>query len=140
MNTVEMNTVKKMKNFNIQESEQGLRKVDWKALSPKYLREELELIQKFDIDPVVWNSATEFQRKVWMACLQIPKGCVATYSDIALAIGQPKAVRAVANALGKNAIAIRIPCHRVIGVGHLGGYSCPVGIKAKAFVLHEECI
>ncbi|XP_037825253.1 methylated-DNA--protein-cysteine methyltransferase [Lucilia sericata] len=56
---------------------------------------------------------TEFQRKVWSALLEIPFGEECTYSDLAVAIGNPKAVRAVANAVGSNNIAIFIPCHRV---------------------------
>lgn len=57
---------------------------------------------------------TNFQLKVWEALLRIPAGTVCTYSDVARAIGNPKATRAVGSALGANAIAYLIPCHRVI--------------------------
>jgi AraC family transcriptional regulator of adaptative response/methylated-DNA-[protein]-cysteine methyltransferase len=66
---------------------------------------------------------TNFQVKVWRALLQIPVGSVATYEDIATAIGAPAAVRAVGTAIGRNPVAFLIPCHRVIRTtGALGGY------------------
>lgn len=66
---------------------------------------------------------TNFQIAVWRALLAIPQGEVTTYSRIAEAIGRPKAVRAVGNAVGANPIAFLIPCHRVLRqVGALGGY------------------
>ena len=67
---------------------------------------------------------TEFQMKVWAYLRKIPRGSVKTYSQVATAIGNPLAVRAVANAIGKNPYAPKIPCHRVIkSDGSLGGYS-----------------
>ena len=66
---------------------------------------------------------TDFQTSVWRALLEIPYGATASYADIARAIGQPTAVRAVARANGDNRLAIIIPCHRVIGSdGKLTGY------------------
>ena len=66
---------------------------------------------------------TKFQIKVWNYLRTIPKGHVRTYSQVAKAIKKPKAVRAVANAIGKNPYAPKIPCHRVIrSDGSLGGY------------------
>jgi AraC family transcriptional regulator of adaptative response/methylated-DNA-[protein]-cysteine methyltransferase len=59
-------------------------------------------------------AGTNFQIKVWDALLRIPPGSVCTYEDIALRIGQPSAARAVGGAVGSNAIAYLIPCHRVI--------------------------
>ena len=73
---------------------------------------------------------TKFQIKVWKYLKTIPKGEVRTYLQVAKAINKPKAVRAVANAVGKNPYAPRIPCHRVIRTdGSLGGYSGTGGIK-----------
>jgi AraC family transcriptional regulator of adaptative response/methylated-DNA-[protein]-cysteine methyltransferase len=60
---------------------------------------------------------TNFQVKVWEALLQIPSGAVCTYADVARAIHHPKAVRAVGGAVGANAVAYLIPCHRVIRQG-----------------------
>jgi AraC family transcriptional regulator of adaptative response/methylated-DNA-[protein]-cysteine methyltransferase len=66
---------------------------------------------------------TAFQLKVWEALLKIPSGHLASYSDIAKAIGAPGASRAVGTAIGQNSIAYLIPCHRVIReTGELGGY------------------
>jgi AraC family transcriptional regulator of adaptative response/methylated-DNA-[protein]-cysteine methyltransferase len=60
---------------------------------------------------------TNFQVKVWEALLRIPSGAVCTYADIARTIQKPQAVRAVGGAIGANAIAYLIPCHRVIRQG-----------------------
>ena len=82
---------------------------------------------------------TEFQLKVWNYLKKIPKGKVKTYADVAKAIGKPLAVRAVANAIGKNPYPPKIPCHRVIrSDGTLGGYSGKGGIKKKRRLLRLE--
>ena len=84
-------------------------------------------------------NGTKFQKKVWLELSKIPKGETRTYKEIAIAIGHPLAVRAVANACGKNPHPIKIPCHRVIrSDGKLGGYSAPGGIAAKRRLLKEE--
>ena len=85
------------------------------------------------------TSGTLFQKKVWLELSKIPKGETRTYKEIAIAIGRPLAVRAVANACGKNPHPIKIPCHRVIrSDGKLGGYSAPGGTAAKRRLLKEE--
>jgi AraC family transcriptional regulator of adaptative response/methylated-DNA-[protein]-cysteine methyltransferase len=67
---------------------------------------------------------TNFQLKVWRALLAIPVGSVTTYGDLAAAIGDPKASRAVGTAVGSNPVSYLIPCHRVIrATGELGGYA-----------------
>ena len=82
---------------------------------------------------------TKFQLKVWNYLKKIPRGKVKTYSDVAKSIGKPLAVRAVANAIGKNPLAPQIPCHRVIrSDGSLGGYSGKGGIKTKRLLLKKE--
>ena len=82
---------------------------------------------------------TLLQIKVWKYLKKIPKGKVKTYSEVARAIGKPKAVRAVANAIGKNPYPIKIPCHRVIrSDGSLGGYSGKGGIRTKRNILRGE--
>jgi methylated-DNA-[protein]-cysteine S-methyltransferase len=82
---------------------------------------------------------TKFQLKVWSYLRKIPRGSLKTYSQVAKAIGKPRAVRAVANAIGKNPYAPKIPCHRVIrSDGSLGGYSGKGGIKTKRFLLKKE--
>ena len=82
-----------------------------------------------------------FQLKVWKYLKKIPRGSVKTYFQVAKGIGKPLAVRAVANAIGKNPYAPRIPCHRVIrSDGSLGGYSGKGGIKTKKLLLKKEGI
>ena len=84
---------------------------------------------------------TKFQLKVWNYLKKIPRGKVKTYSEVAKSIGKPFAVRAVANAIGKNPLAPQIPCHRVIrSDGSLGGYSGKGGIKTKRLLLKKEGI
>ena len=81
------------------------------------------------------------QLKVWKYLKTIPKGELRTYSQVAKAIKKPKAVRAVANAIGKNPYAPKIPCHRVIrSDGSLGGYSGKGGINTKRKLLKSEGI
>ena len=73
---------------------------------------------------------TEFQLRVWSALRYIPPGETRSYSDVAEMIGEPKAVRAVANACASNPVPLIIPCHRVIRKdGSLGGYGLGVGRK-----------
>ena len=87
----------------------------------------------------VLGSGTVFQKKVWLELSKIPKGETRTYKEIAIAIGRPLAVRAVANACGKNPHPTKIPSHRVIrSDGKLGGYSAPGGTAAKRRLLKEE--
>ena len=82
---------------------------------------------------------TIFQIKVWKEINKIPKGCVKTYKEIAVIIGNPKSSRAVANACGKNPYVPTIPCHRVIrSDGKLGGYSGEGGINTKKKLLMSE--
>lgn len=75
---------------------------------------------------------TEFQKKVWNELLKIPYGETKSYKDIALAIGNEKACRAIGMANNKNPIPIIIPCHRVIGSNKkLVGYSGGIDVKEK---------
>ncbi len=81
--------------------------------------------------------ATAFQWRVWQALQHIPRGETRSYSEIADEIGEPRAVRAVANACGRNRLAVVVPCHRVIREdGSLGGYRW--GIERKRKLLAEE--
>src|SRR5688572_14945027 len=84
-------------------------------------------------------NGTPFQKKVWKALLGIPKGKTLTYKELAKSIGKPRAIRAVANAVGANPMCPDIPCHRVIrSDGTLGGYSGKGGIKTKLKLLKKE--
>ncbi len=78
-----------------------------------------------------------FQIKVWEALMQVPSGHVTTYSEIAGAIGHPKAVRAVGTAVGRNPVSLLIPCHRALRKsGGLGGYHW--GLPVKRAILAWE--
>lgn len=83
---------------------------------------------------------TDFQKKVWKQLLAIPYGNTVSYQDIAAALGDKNAVRAVGSANGKNPISIIVPCHRVIGRnGNLIGYGG--GVWRKEWLLkHEKSI
>ena len=84
-------------------------------------------------------TGTTLQIKVWKYLKTIPKGQTRTYKQVAIAIKKPKAIRAVANAVGRNPYPIVIPCHRVIrSDGKLGGYSGPGGLKIKKKLLKKE--
>ena len=81
--------------------------------------------------------ATAFQRRVWQELRQIPFGETRTYAEVAKAIGQPQATRAVARACATNPTALVIPCHRVVrGDGELGGYRW--GAERKKALLEKE--
>lgn len=85
---------------------------------------------KFDL-PLLFVG-TNFQKKVWNELLKIPYGKTVSYGEMASRIGMPRAVRAVANANGANAISIFVPCHRVIGSdGSLTGYGGGLAAKKK---------
>lgn len=80
---------------------------------------------------------TAFQQRVWRALQEIPSGATASYRDIATRIGAPKAVRAVAQACAANALAIAIPCHRVVRLdGDISGYRW--GVERKRALLDRE--
>lgn len=82
------------------------------------------------------STGTSFQRKVWRAMLSIPRGQTRSYAWLAKKIGQPKAVRAVANACGANPVPIIVPCHRVIASdGSLGGFGGGLPMKKRLLKL-----
>jgi methylated-DNA-[protein]-cysteine S-methyltransferase len=88
-----------------------------------------------------FTSGTIFQKLVWNALLDISRGSVITYAELAKRIGKPSAVRAVANAVGANPFAPEVPCHRVIrSDGTLGGYSGIGGVERKKKLLQNEGI
>ena len=77
-----------------------------------------------------------FREKVYAAARKIPRGKVATYGAVALAIGAPRAARAVGNALNKNPFAPKVPCHRVVRAdGSLGGYASGERAKTKRLIV-----
>jgi AraC family transcriptional regulator of adaptative response/methylated-DNA-[protein]-cysteine methyltransferase len=105
---------------------------DWMKVLNLYLNQENKKLNlPLDIQ------GTAFQIKVWKYLQKIPYGKTLSYTEVADAIGCPKAVRAVAGACAKNKIALVIPCHRVLrGTGHLAGYRW--GLKRKEKLLKLE--
>ena len=101
-----------------------------------------QLIEYFEAERTEFDlpldaDGTEFQKKVWAALLTIPSGETCTYGDIAKQIDNPKGMRAVGLANGKNPLTIVVPCHRVIGSnGKLTGYAS--GTDRKAWLLNHE--
>ncbi len=90
-----------------------------------------------DLDLPLDIRATAFQRRVWQELQRIPFGKTRSYGEVARRIGEPKATRAVAQACGKNPVALVIPCHRVVREdGELGGYRW--GVERKQALLERE--
>lgn len=115
---------------------------EWQPNHPILQQAENELaryfaneINKFSV-PIA-AKGTDFQKSVWHQLTRIDFGETRSYQDIANAIGNPKAVRAVGLANGKNPISIIVPCHRVIGKdGKLTGYAG--GVDRKQWLLKHE--
>ena len=134
----------------IGEEDGYITRVTWNHIPMEFVLEETELIlcckQQIDeffagerkaFDLPLAPMGTEFQKKVWAALEEIPYGETRTYGEIAAAVGNPKAARAVGMANNKNPIAIIIPCHRVVGAnGKLVGYAG--GMERKMFLLELE--
>jgi len=101
----------------------------------KYLKNIFVDNKKFDL----YVKGTNFQINIWKALLNIPNGTITTYQDIANSIHKPKAVRAVANAIGSNHIGYLVPCHRVLAKsGAMSGYRW--GIERKKILVAYEAI
>lgn len=111
----------------------------------KQLSEELKnyfagKLERFTV-PLSIQVGTPFQQRVWQALQNVPYGTTQSYADIAVAIDNPKAVRAIGQANRQNPLPIIIPCHRVIGKnGSMTGYSgaSETGIAKKRFLLALE--
>lgn len=98
-----------------------------------YFQGDLAALTRLDVA----ESGTPFQRQVWRALRDIPRGTTVSYGALARRIGQPRAVRAVGLANGQNPINLVVPCHRVIGAdGSLTGYGG--GLRRKRWLLAHE--
>jgi methylated-DNA-[protein]-cysteine S-methyltransferase len=115
---------------------------DWKQDNGPFraVREQLQAYfagELIDFDLRLAAEGTDFQRKVWNALRRIPFGRTCSYADVARRVGNPRAMRAVGAANGRNRIAIVVPCHRVIAAdGTLGGYGG--GLDRKEWLLRHE--
>lgn len=120
----------------------AIQKVEKNVYHTHFEQLKKELQEYFDGKRTVFNvplnpSGTAFQRQVWQCLCSIPYGHTVSYTQEAMMLKHPSAVRAVANANGKNPLPILIPCHRVIAKdGSLGGYSD--GLWRKEFLLNLE--
>lgn len=110
--------------------------------SNTYLREASTALQTYfdtsapQLDARLAPDGTPFQQNVWHVARSIPFGEVRSYSWIANRIGNPKAVRAVAQALSANPLLLFVPCHRVVrNNGDLGGFACGVDWKQRLLEL-----
>jgi AraC family transcriptional regulator of adaptative response/methylated-DNA-[protein]-cysteine methyltransferase len=93
--------------------------------------------KKSKLPPLDWTGKTEFQKSVWRQMLKISTGKTKSYGEIAAAIGNPKAVRAVGGACGANPVPVLVPCHRVLAANKkLGGFSG--GLDWKRSLLKRE--
>lgn len=107
--------------------------------SYKMLLEEYFQGTRKEFDVTLDVKGTNFQETVWRELLNIPYGETRTYSDIANAVGNPKAIRAVSGAIGKNPVLIVAPCHRVIGKnGKLTGYRGGLEMKSELLELEKQ--
>jgi methylated-DNA-[protein]-cysteine S-methyltransferase len=96
-------------------------------------------MERKDFDIPLLMVGTDFQKSVWDALLEVPYGSTSTYLNLAKQINNEKAVRAVANANGANAIAIIIPCHRIIGTnGELTGFGGGLPLKKRLLKLEQN--
>ena len=95
--------------------------------------------QRQDFEVPLAPTGTAFQMRVWDELRRIPYGSTCSYRDIAARVDNPKAVRAVGTANGRNPLCIVVPCHRVIAAdGTLGGYTGGLQIKSQLLALEQR--
>ena len=117
-----------------------LRTVDFPKTVPPdieavHLRALLAMLGEFEI---AFDEAPPFHRKVWQRLRKIPWGSALTYSEMAAAVGSPKASRAVGQACAANLLPIIVPCHRILAQDGLGGFSGGLDWKRKLLELETE--
>ena len=138
--------------LTIREEEQKLTKLFWEANSVQTMKNELHSDFLYEVytqvneyltgrrkqfDVPLKYQGTQFQQSVWQELQKIPYGQTRSYQEIAIGIGNEKAVRAVGQANNKNPIMIIIPCHRVIHKnGDITGFAC--GLEVKQYLLELE--
>ena len=132
--------------FGLQQSKKPLKKQsDWRRDPGKLAEVKRQFTEycagkrkRFDLR--LDMRGTDFQRQVWRALQRIPFGKTAAYGDIANAIDNPKAVRAVGAANGRNPVWVIVPCHRIIGKdGSMTGYGGGIALKRR-LLEHEQSV
>ncbi len=128
------------RRHSLQEAQARFPKAQWRAKETPAQKQFIRYIenpQAFKKAILVVLAGSSFQIKVWKALSRVPFASTCFYSDLAKALGQPTAVRAVASAVAKNPLAILIPCHRVLPrSGGIGNYHW--GTKNKSALLTWE--
>ena len=109
--------------------------LDYGCLLQKYLKGEDVVLSQQEFEEAT-EGLSAFTRRVLKGATLIPRGKTLTYKELAEKIGSPKAVRAVASALGRNPLPILIPCHRVVAGNGIGGFA--FGIELKKLLLEFE--
>lgn len=138
--------------LTIREEEQKLTELFWEANSVQTMKNELHSDFLYEVytqvneyltgrrkqfDVPLKYQGTQFQQSVWQELQKIPYGQTRSYQEIAIGIGNEKAVRAAGQANNKNPIMIIIPCHRVIHKnGDITGFAC--GVEVKRYLLDLE--
>jgi O-6-methylguanine DNA methyltransferase len=111
----------------------------WHTLTEAALAQALGGRVPERLPPVDLSAGSDFQQRVWRALLEIGWGRTKSYGEVAAAIGQPKAVRAVGGACGANPVPVLVPCHRVLAAKQkIGGFSG--GLDWKRALLAREGI
>ncbi len=120
-------------------------KADFVELEDDIIRQTKQQIDEYlagerkHFELPILTVGTELQKRVWQELLDVDYGETISYSDLAKRINKPKAVRAVASAVGANAISLVIPCHRIIQTsGKLGGYAGGLVAKSKLLELERK--
>lgn len=127
--------------FELEESERSVLQDIGRRWPGVSLHEDSSLVGLLsppDAILTVWLYGTPFQKRVWRALAEIPAGTTCSYGELAQRIGEPKAVRAVASAVGANPVSWILPCHRVIRQGgEIGQYHWGVALK-RAILISEQ--
>lgn len=119
------------KGYNLLESKEFLKKYKNSLLNYFQGNEEISDVE-FDL------VGTDFQKEVWKELLKVKHGEAISYKELAERLGRPKAIRAVANAVGKNPLLIFVPCHRIIGSnGKLTGFRSGLTLKKRLLDLEN---
>jgi len=139
-------------DWSVRKNREAIDKRIQSGLKAEYIEQDTPLLQqarlqlteyfkqqrtKFDLPLCVVG--TDFQKQVWRALQNVAYGETLSYQQLSKHVGNEKAVRAVANAVGANAMSIVLPCHRVIGTdGSITGYAGGIAVKKRLLLLEKS--
>ncbi len=157
MHKLQLKTVSQIGDLYLVASQKGLCGIFWEKQNipmlngendsdaAKYLHQSVKQLEEYfaekrkQFELPFDVQGTDFQKRVWQALSDIPYGETRSYQQIAVAINNKKACRAVGSANGKNPLAIMVPCHRVIAAnGGIGGYAGGLTIKTQLLDLEKN--